>query len=93
MEPRAIVSRIWRSIREDHPTLVPALVAVANIREIYATLAISAVTGIVQQVYATLVTVVHRDVSIIPREYCTVLKKIRLNEIYWDQLFSKSIFS
>lgn len=76
MKPRAIVSWIRRSVRKDYPALVPALVAFANIRKIYATLAISAMTGIVQQMYTTLVTVVHRDVSIIPREHCTGLKKL-----------------
>lgn len=76
MEPRAIVSRIRRSVGEDHPALVPALIAFANIREVYATLAISAMTRVVQQVYAALVTVVQCNVSVIPREYRAALIKL-----------------
>lgn len=74
VEPGAIFSRIRRSIGEDHPTFIPALVAFANIREIYTTLSVSTMTGIVQQVYATLVAAVHCYLSVVPREYRVTLK-------------------
>lgn len=46
VEPRSIVPGVRRSVREDHPTLVPSLIALTNIREINAALSISAVHGI-----------------------------------------------
>lgn len=48
VEPRAIVSRTRSSIGEDHSTFIPALVAFANIREVYTTLAESTMIAIVQ---------------------------------------------
>jgi len=74
VEPRAIVSRIRRSIGEDHLTFVPALIAFANIREIYTTLTIPTMAGVVQQMYATLVTIVHSRLTVVPREYRATLK-------------------
>lgn len=73
VEPCAIVSRIRRSIGKDHLALVPALIAFTNICQVYATLAVSAMSDIVQQVYATFVSIVHRHMSIVPGKYCTFL--------------------
>lgn len=73
VKPRAIVSGVRRSVREDHFTLVPALVALPNIREIYTTLAVSTMTDIVQQVYATFVVVLQRYASVVPREHRAAL--------------------
>lgn len=82
VEPRAIVPRVRRSVGKDHPTLVPALIALADIREIYATLAIRTVAvstaplvvSIVQQVYATLVVALGRYAPVVPREHRASLK-------------------
>lgn len=73
VKPRAIVSRIRRSIGEDHFALIPTLVLLTNICEVYATLAVSTMSDIVQQVYATFVSVVNRHVPIVPRKYCATL--------------------
>jgi len=74
VEPRAVVPRIRRAIRKDHPALVPALVALADVGEIYATLAVAAMTSIVQQMYATFVTVDHRHVPVVPAEHRIALQ-------------------
>lgn len=74
MKPRAVVPRVRRAVRKDHSALVPSLVALADIRKIYATLAIAAMLGVVQEMYATLVSVDHRHVSIVPREHRVALQ-------------------
>jgi len=74
MKPRAVVPRVRRPVRKDHPALVPALVALADVGEIYATLAVAAMTSVVQQVYATLVTADHRHVPVVPGKHRIALQ-------------------
>jgi len=74
VKPRAVVPRIRRPVRKDHSALVPALVALADIGEIYATLAVAAMTSVVQQMYATLVTGDHCHVPVVPGKHRIALQ-------------------
>ena len=41
VEPRSVVPGVGRPVREDHPTLVPSLIALTDVREIDAALAVT----------------------------------------------------
>lgn len=66
VEPGSIVPGIRRPVREDHPALVPSLVALADVGQIDASLAVASGCSVLQKVHATLEPETHRRVSVVP---------------------------
>lgn len=68
MEPRAVVPRVWGPVREDDPALVPSLVALPDVGQVDAPLAVATARGVLQQVDAALVPQPRRVFVVKPRE-------------------------
>lgn len=68
MEPRAVVPRVWGPVREDDPALVPSLVALSDVGQVDAPLAVATARGVLQQVDAALVPQPRRVFVVKPRE-------------------------
>lgn len=74
VEPGAIVPGAGSPVGEDDLALVPALVALPDVGEIDAALAVAPGLGVLDQVHTPCVAVAGADRSVVPREHRPALR-------------------